>query len=1663
MAVTKDQVTFEIDISTESAEKSLNSLKRQLDALGDVYKQIPDNPFSGTTKGAKSAASQIKSMEKSLKQAKVANQLFGKSGEEALEIQRKAQIDLIKARELDARALTKNAQEIVKLKQLTIQQINETNKFYEAKKKAASQPVIKPEQVGVLKLFNDSMARSAIAVTGLASGLQIAKSAFLALGFAAQSVLAPFKSFETAMIGVAKTANLTNDELKSLSDGFLNMSTQIPVAANELGKIAAIAGQLGVRGSDNINIFTETVAKLTRATNLTAEAAATNMTRILNVTGESISTIDEFGSVLVRLGNNVAATESEIVSMTNEVARNIAIFGASAAESAALGAAMREMGIQSEIAGSTMQQVFNQINQAIKKGGEDLQFLSDLTGKTAEQIAEDFGENAVGFFQDFINGLSAIDPSNVTIALEQFGLTGLRVNKVVGPLTQNAEGLAKALDLVADELENTTALETEAARAFTTLDSELQKMANAVFAAFSVLGESIKPALVPVIRVVTEAFKRLGVFFQTWVPPIINLIVKLGSVFGDVFGLIASVTKILLQSALWPLVTVFQRVYEVSLLVIEGWSRIIGLVKFLGQTIKKNITDVMTGVIDKFKSFLNIIPDGFLTDSLQGIKDGLTGVNLELGELAGKQDGLFSENKADEFLRFLDEGNLKVKDINQSTQDMKKILSEMPDLDLKVDQEGEKVKSIIDDLLQANADARAEIELFGLNQIETIEKILELEDKKLDGLEQQLKDAGLLVKYQKELAEARSLNAQLAELKISKLRKDALEDIVSANKDLTNQLRLQGKEGQALAEEQLKIDLEKINSLEDQLEKAGLLTEEAKKQLDIQRELVGKKAQTSKGEDDSGILSDIQGAVAASFAAGAEIYASVIDLAGEDMALSLQKSTDQMVMGLANVANNASAMIMNALEAFDAVINALPGIIASFMDMLPEIIDKAVASLLNLFEKLPVIVENIMAKLPEIITQLLDNLPTIIEKFIQMIPKIFTSIIQRVPEIIVSILDRLPEIVGVLIEELIAASGDIVAALVDTFITKGGIFKIAEALVKSIIKLVPAIVKALADGLSRAVKSIFSGVKIKLPSTKPLEESVEKIYGKVISGASKVSEEIFSVVDIPTSGRDLGDGAADELKNIQEATDNVVKSVSGIWNSFLDMLKKAWMWVWEKILEPVINAIRRVWLWVYNTVLKPILNLVQQAFKGVMNLFKNLKKTVSKAFSVVFNFFKNIAAYIRAAFSFVVNFFKSYGKIVSAAFAGVIGFFKNYAVIVKEAFNTVINFFKNIFKGNIEEAFAEVFDFFRKLPQMLENLGKPLIEAYDKTFGVLVEFFEKQLMPLMKAAIKPWTDLFKGIQDVFKQAIKPFTDFFDVDNLGKKFGDILKKAFKISPIGMLFKVDAIRGIFQKALNFNPISLLSKLFGLGDGLGKKGGVEKLIGLDIPFVAFSEGGPVPGKAAVRGDSRANDTVPAMLSPGEYVLPKSVMALPGVWKVINALMRGQVPQMFGLGGIVSAVVRGDSKKAEQELKGTFKPPKSVKDVMDQIQDLGFDIGLIEKQVVKSLRTMISRAANFNTGGFVDGPSSGADDLFARLTKGEYVMSRPAVNAIGRDNLNQMNRNGSVGAPQVTINFEPGSISIGGQSDPDQFVEEVVEGIRRRSLDGDFIMAVQGLRFEQ
>ena len=195
------------------------------------------------------------------------------------------------------------------------------------------------------------------------------KAAFAVSSAAIGGTLAAYAKYQTQLIKVGKTADISGKELSAFGKDVVALSAKIPLSTNELLELAASAAQLGVKGKDNILKFTETVAKLGTATNITGEEGAQAIARLLNVTGEGVGTVDRFAAIITRLGNNVAASESEILSMASRVGKATAQFDLGTTAVLGISAALKEVGVEAELGGSSIGRTFLDIQNAVFEGG----------------------------------------------------------------------------------------------------------------------------------------------------------------------------------------------------------------------------------------------------------------------------------------------------------------------------------------------------------------------------------------------------------------------------------------------------------------------------------------------------------------------------------------------------------------------------------------------------------------------------------------------------------------------------------------------------------------------------------------------------------------------------------------------------------------------------------------------------------------------------------------------------------------------------------------------------------------------------------------------------------------------------------------------------------------------------------------------------------------------------------------------------------------------------------------------------------------------------------------------------------------------------------------------------------------------------------------------
>lgn len=396
-------------------------------------------------------------------------------------------------------------------------------------------------------------------------------------GLGAASVKS-FADWESAFAGVMKTVDETaTTTYEDLAEGIKQMSTETAASKEEIAGVAEAAGQLGV-GADDILKFTKTMVMMGDSTNLSAEEAATALARISNITGEPLENIDKLGASIVALGNSFATNESSIVEMSNRLASAGTIAGLSTTDVLALAAAMSSVGIEAEAGGTAMTQTLTSISQAVSAGGDDLNRLAQVSGKTAQEFAAEWKASPVTALQEFISGLSEMNAAGVdTYAiLDELGMSGIRQSNMLQSLALASDQLTSAINVSNQAYIENAALTDEAEKRYQTFNSQLsqtKEMASNVAIQFGEI-------MMPYVQKLVEKIQSLVQWFGNLDGKTQEMIVKIG----------------LIIAAIGPAISIVGTIIST----IGNISTAVGAVIKLGPTILAMITSiqaVITGTL----------------------------------------------------------------------------------------------------------------------------------------------------------------------------------------------------------------------------------------------------------------------------------------------------------------------------------------------------------------------------------------------------------------------------------------------------------------------------------------------------------------------------------------------------------------------------------------------------------------------------------------------------------------------------------------------------------------------------------------------------------------------------------------------------------------------------------------------------------------------------------------------------------------------------------------------------------------------------------------------------------------------------------------------------------------------------------------------------------
>lgn len=316
-------------------------------------------------------------------------------------------------------------------------------------------------------------------------------------------------SLESAFAGVVKTTDGLVDsagdltaEGAAMKQEFRDLAKETPIAIEELMAIGELGGQLGIAKEDLID-FTETIAAMGVATNLTTEEAAVGFAQMANIMGTPSEEIENMGSAVVALGNNLATTERDVFNFATRIAGAGNIAGLTEAQVFGIAGAFSSVGIEAAAGGTAVQKVLLGINEAVLTGGAEMETFAAVAGISADEFGAAWEEDAGAVFTQFVEGLGAAGDDAVGI-LSDLGLEDQRLIKAFLSLSGAGDLLSDAIDLSTDAFRDNTALMAEAETRYATTESQIAIFKNTLRDVGFTIGGIVLPFFSQLIEAATN-------------------------------------------------------------------------------------------------------------------------------------------------------------------------------------------------------------------------------------------------------------------------------------------------------------------------------------------------------------------------------------------------------------------------------------------------------------------------------------------------------------------------------------------------------------------------------------------------------------------------------------------------------------------------------------------------------------------------------------------------------------------------------------------------------------------------------------------------------------------------------------------------------------------------------------------------------------------------------------------------------------------------------------------------------------------------------------------------------------------------------------------------------------------------------------------------------
>lgn len=340
-------------------------------------------------------------------------------------------------------------------------------------------------QEGRVRELEASLKGVKPSITEVASEIQGLVGGAGGLAFATREAM----KFETAMAGVKKVVEGTDEQYAKLSNELKKMGAELGISAAEMADLAAAGGQLGIP-IEKLSEFTAIASKMSVAFGMSAEEAGNAAATIANVFQLPIGEVEKLGDAINVLGNNTAAREKDIVAAMARIGGTAKQFGLAADEAAALADAFIALGKPPEVAATAINALLQKL-QTAQSQGKGFQDALQSIGTSADEMAANIAANPQQALTEFLHKLEGLDKQSRALTLSQ--LFGTEYSDDIALLVGSLGEYEKALGLVADKGQVVGAMQKEVASAMSTSEAQIAKAKQEIINVAIEVGEKLLP------------------------------------------------------------------------------------------------------------------------------------------------------------------------------------------------------------------------------------------------------------------------------------------------------------------------------------------------------------------------------------------------------------------------------------------------------------------------------------------------------------------------------------------------------------------------------------------------------------------------------------------------------------------------------------------------------------------------------------------------------------------------------------------------------------------------------------------------------------------------------------------------------------------------------------------------------------------------------------------------------------------------------------------------------------------------------------------------------------------------------------------------------------------------------------------------------------------